>query len=446
MLLFAGCTKDETASSADGSAEEQQQSDDFANFPDFSWDTVPVCIHLGIQGGANITDYDGNKVNVGGEFTTEQLYFLSRFPLVCIEKSHGITTGVDQSMEYYALASADKIRALNPSSKVLFYWNSIIDYESFYEHTSPVYGDEAEHTDWRLQTSTGDYVYENNHYYYNFVPTEFREWWVSIPLKWCGAGQMDGVFVDKLPYFYSSVDSRKATYTDYDQLVAGLDDMLTQLKAQMLPDKFIIGNALRGASTVETFGMRFLTNDLLHGAMLEHFGAISSYNKDTLAQDIDLIAEAAAIGKSVVVKGWPEFNWLDYTTDNPDYSGNAIYGMYMTPTDSYEAEALAKDQITFPLACFLMGAGKYSYFCYSWGYDLYEGGMVDYPQYDRKLGEPLGAYTKDGYKYERFFEYANVYADLEEWTATIEWKDVTGRIYQTDTYTPTKNPSNGLSR
>ena len=40
-----------------------------------------------------------------------------------------------------------------------------------------------------------------------------------------------------------------------------------------------------------------------------------------------------------------------------------------------ELERIARNDIVFPLACFLIGAGEYAYFCYSWGYRDTDGGV-----------------------------------------------------------------------
>lgn len=78
--------------------------------------------------------------------------------------------------------------------------------------------------------------------------------------------------------------------------------------------------------------------------------------------------------------------------------------------------------ITFPLACFLVGAERHCYFCYTWGW-LGKYGTFDwYPEFDKPLGPPKGEAVRNGWTYQREFEHASVFVDLEQKTARINWK------------------------
>lgn len=52
---------------------------------------------------------------------------------------------------------------------------------------------------------------------------------------------------------------------------------------------------------------------------------------------------------------------------------------------------LARERITFPLACYLVAAETNVYFCYTWGYCEMHGTVDWYPEFDNPLGPPLGA-------------------------------------------------------
>jgi hypothetical protein len=83
---------------------------------------------------------------------------------------------------------------------------------------------------------------------------------------------------------------------------------------------------------------------------------------------------------------------------------------------------VAKERITFPLACFLVGAGPHCYFCYTWGW-LGEYGTFDwYPEFDRPLGSPKGEAIRKGWTYQREFAHVSVFLDLEKKTAKINWR------------------------
>ena len=77
-----------------------------------------------------------------------------------------------------------------------------------------------------------------------------------------------------------------------------------------------------------------------------------------------------------------------------------------------ELERIARNDIVFPLACFLIGAGEYAYFCYSWGYRDTDGGGR-YDEFDKPLGKPLSEAKNAGWIYTRKYEYADVWVDIE---------------------------------
>ena len=86
---------------------------------------------------------------------------------------------------------------------------------------------------------------------------------------------------------------------------------------------------------------------------------------------------------------------------------------------------LSKEKLEYALACYLIGAQPYSYFMYSWGWTLSTGPLVDYPDLQRPLGPPRGAYqrtTPDGWEFTREFEHASVWVDTESREAKITWK------------------------
>jgi hypothetical protein len=134
---------------------------------------------------------------------------------------------------------------------------------------------------------------------------------------------------------------------------------------------------------------------------------LSGKSKEVIAKDIELIQDAAVRGKIVIAKAWPKYN----------FTNEQIKSM-----SQEQLETMSREDIVFPLATFLVGAGKYAYFCYSWGYDYKQGGMIDYPEYNKPLGEPMGAAKKDGFIYTREFKNASVYADIENRIGKITWK------------------------
>jgi hypothetical protein len=109
----------------------------------------------------------------------------------------------------------------------------------------------------------------------------------------------------------------------------------------------------------------------------------------------------------VIIKGWPGFNWLDKE-------------MMKRPYD--ELLKLAREKITFPLACFLVGAQPGSHFCYSWGYTSRMGMLDAYPELDRPLGPPKADSVWKGLTATREFARASVSINLTTKQARIDWR------------------------
>jgi hypothetical protein len=87
-----------------------------------------------------------------------------------------------------------------------------------------------------------------------------------------------------------------------------------------------------------------------------------------------------------------------------------------------ELLALALERITFPLACFLIGAQPGSHFCYSWGYTDRHGMLDPYPEFDRPLGPPQAGAVWQGLSATREFARASVWIDLATHQARIDWR------------------------
>ncbi|MFR9620257.1 MAG: putative glycoside hydrolase [Rikenellaceae bacterium] len=362
-------------------------------YPDFSWDRLSVCLHFS---------------NASVDFTPSEVEFMARFPLICIEKNQALKQ--HSSMEYGTLAAARALKAVNPNTTVLFYFNSCMDYGNMYEHGRILADDR--HPEWAIRDVNGDFVLVRNipeRRIYDYSQGDFRDWWVSIVLKWTSYDEIDGVFIDALPKYASTPEARKKSWGEqrYNDIYDGLHTTLDSLKTLFDGKKLMVANFLRGnKSQMEDMGVHF--HGYTDGAMMEHFNFLAGANTEHLANDIALIQDAARRNKVVVVKAWPSFNFIDkskYADKSQD-----------------EREALARQDIIFPLVCYLVGAGEFSYFCYSWGYRHDEGGLVDYEEYNRPLGVPKGDAVRDGWIYTREFEHASVWVDIDRKEARIEWR------------------------
>ncbi|MFZ5829438.1 MAG: putative glycoside hydrolase [Planctomycetota bacterium] len=345
----------------------------------FSWDHVPVYGHLGKS---------------EGDFTAEELDFLaSRFPVVTIEKGQAVRQrGCTEEGIYEA---ARELKKRSPQMKVLFYWNTFINY--------PLYRAFERFDDaWLLRNRAGKPVLKGG-----TVPRpdlslpEVRQWWSDVAAEAMRSAPLDGVFADALPQVLTPSLPKQVGEEKAADVVAGLKEMLALTRRKIGRDKIMLVNGLRA-----TDYRQILDWDGVTGMIIEHFGAFHSGSPEDMRADLESLALAAERGKMAVLKGWPGFTWLDAD---------------MMRRPHAELLQTAREQITFPLACFLVAAQPQTYFCYSWGYRETHGMLDRYPEFERPLGAPKGPAVWKGMTATREFASAAVAVDLEKRTARVEW-------------------------
>jgi len=346
----------------------------------FSWDRVPLYVHFGQR---------------NGDLTDDQIAFLARHSrLITLEKGHGAK--VHGSTERGIADTARRIKKLNSDVKVLFYFNAFINwpgYEAF-----ATYRDE-----WTLRGADGCVVQHPSG-----TPrpdpsnAEFREWWADVVAKVHEEAPLDGVFVDALPQAFSPSLAQQVGAAKARAIIEGLREMIALTRRKLGPGRIIIANGLRAGAYEE-----ILDWEGIDFVFIEHFASFATDSPDDIKADLDSIQRAAAKGKSVIIKGWPGFNWLDKE---------------MMKRPHAELVELSRQRITFPLACFLIGACPGSHFCYSWGYTEQMGSLESYPEFDRPLGPPKADAVWQGHTATREFAHASVWINLETRQARIEWR------------------------
>lgn len=351
-----------------------------AALPGFSWDRVPLNLHFGKRN-ASLTD-------------AEIDFIARRSALIALEKSHGVTP--HGSTEAGIADSARRITQRNPDAKVLFYFNAFINwpgYDAFKTYRP----------EWTLRTAGGEIVtHPSGTPRPDPSNAEFREWWSEVVAHANRTAPLGGVFVDALPQALSPGLAKQVGDAKARAIVAGLREMLALTKRKLGPDRLVLANGLRTTDFRE-----ILDWEGIDGVMIEHFGAFKTDSPSDIKADLESIALAAAKGKFVVIKGWPGFNWLDKEMMQRPYA---------------ELLQLARERLTFPLACFLVAAQPGSQFCYSWGYRE-EHGMLDaYPEFDRPLGPPQADAKWVGLTATREFAHASVWVDLTTKQARIDWR------------------------
>ena len=344
----------------------------------FSWDRIPLYAHVGKS---------------SDDFTPEQLDFLAQhFDFIAVEKGQAVRKRGDT--EAGVVEAARQIRRRNPRAKVLFYWNTFLDY--------PLYKASRDlPADWHLKDRHGKPVLVRNAVpAYDLAREDVREWWSDTAAAAVRDRAADGIFADALLQVTAPGKRELLGDEKYSALNDGLVAMLKETRRKLGPDKLVLYNGLRGGD-----GAQFLP--LTSGAMIEHFGHFSGAGREKMAEDLDAMRAAARAGKIVCLKAWPGFSWLDAD-------------MMQQP----HAELLrqARERLIFPLACFLVAAESNCYFCYTWGYRETDGTFDWYPEFDKPLGPPQGEAKRTGWIYQRDFAHASVFVNLETQTARIDWK------------------------
>ncbi|MHC4993878.1 MAG: putative glycoside hydrolase [Planctomycetota bacterium] len=351
--------------------------------PRFRWDTVPVYLHFGKNDG--LTDDEARFVATHSDF-------------VCLEKGHGAEThgSTEAGIEH----EAARLKAINPDIRVIYYWNTFLDYSMYDAHH--VYN---QHPEWWLRKTDGELDYKTRTLKrYDLSNPAVQDWWANEVKKAVVDGSCDGVFMDAFPQIASPGNVRLWGRAKYDAIQEGLIKTIRKTRRQIGPDKILIFNGIRNTPT-----RRFGTGYLAHtdAATIEHFDQFQSRDTQSLERDIEDMIAAGKRGKMVVLKGWPGFNWTEPETRDVPYE---------------DLLARARQNITFPLACFLVAAQEHAYFCYSWGYREGHGSLSAYPEFQKPLGPPEGDAVKRGYEYTRVFERCRVWVNIETREAKIDWR------------------------
>jgi len=356
---------------------------DEARYPEFRWDSVPIAFHFGKS--------DGIMTQEEAEFVA------SRSSFICLEKGHASETF--GSTEAGIEAEARQLKKLNPKMKVIFYWNTFLDYSMYDAHQ-----EYREHPEWWLKTRSGELDLKRGSLMrYDLSNSEFRDWWTDVAAKAVVNGSCDGVFMDAFPQVVSEANRRLWGEEKYEAIQQGLQDIIQETRHKIGDDNLIVYNGIRSTAR---WSMGYDFSPHTDAAMIEHFGHFQSSSKESMLKDILEMQRAGKAGKIVVMKAWPGF---DFTDDQ---------AMRM-PLE--EKRQIAKEKLGFPLACFLAGAQENCYFIYSWGYRMKYGCLQWYPEFDKPLGEPQGEMVQDGWQLSREYKHASVWVDLESRESRIRW-------------------------
>ncbi len=328
----------------------------------------------------------------------EAEFVASRSNFICLEKGHAIRDL--GSTEAGIEAEAQQLKKLNPKMKVIFYWNTFLDYAMYDAHH-----EYAKHPQWWLRTKDGELDYKSqNLMRYDLSNPEFRDWWTDVAAKAVIEGSADGVFMDAFPQVVNESNRKLWGDEKFEAIQQGLRQIVHETRQKIGADKLIVYNGIRSTPQRE---IGYMFPEYTDAAMIEHFGFFQSSSKEMMLRDILEMEQAGKRGKIVVLKGWAGFTFIDKVAMAQPLA---------------EKQRIARESLLFPLACFLAAAQEHSYFIYNWGYRMENGCLEWYPEFDKPLGKPLSDLKRDGWELSREYTHASVAVDLESKEAQITWR------------------------
>jgi len=369
------------------SSSMRQVEDDpaFAAYPEFSWDHVPLYMHM----------------RKSTAFNQEELEYLAGFPFVTVEKTTGASTY--GSSELGAIAAAQGIKAINPDSKVLYYRNVLVHYPNTYAVDTGL----NTISEPFLKDSNGELVLHRDvRPHFDLSNDSVRRWWVDHAVDMSNKEEIDGIFYDAIAKVSTSYIESQIGTGKKQAVQEAFDTMMEECRAEMDPAKIKIANVIR--ASFENSGL-----DNLHyfdGSYLEGFKGSPSF----YAEGIEAAQTAARAGKLICLT----LGMDDILPGMDDMKEEE--GLLVLP-DSVQAE------FDFYLSIFLVIAEEYSYFLVHDGSNAYSIMGNDrlwlkrFAEYDRPLGPPKGPAVQSGYIYTRQFENAAVYLDLGKSEGRIAW-------------------------
>ena len=361
--------------------------------PEFSWDTMPLYMH----------------VRKSTAFTNKEIQYLSKFPLITFEKTTGSKTF--GSTEKGTIKAANAVKSINPNAKILYYKNVVINWsgykedEQFFKKNPEAY---------LVDDSNKKALMPNERTAFFDISQEYvRNYWLNHVKKITENPSIDGLFMDAnikvlVPGFFKS----RVGIEKQKEIEEGYFSMMQDLNTQLGNDNLLIANMIRVRPEFEDSGREFLK--YFDGSYLEGFdkGGFGMTYANYLAKGIEAVQKSAREGKVIAMSIG---------------LGKSLKGAHVGIDDvraSLEINKDTKKHLDYLLAIFLVCAEKYSYVYPHDGYNSMTSAtwLKTFPQYEKPLGKPFGFAKREGYIYTREFEHVNVWLDIENKTATLNYK------------------------
>eukprot|EP01084_Bolivina_argentea_P138303 243518_1 len=339
------------------------------NMPLFSWDHVPIFIHM---------------CNASGPFTESTIKYLSKFPIVTIEKGQGVNATTEPYSSLYTedkiIHSCQRIKQLNSSIKCLAYYNSIHDWTYYKLHTilleNPSFWLRDANNNIVLQTADKNFPQPKQGM---LIPDYQQKAVQNLIIQEClnltQTGYIDGCFLDctdtntqHLTQYNFTNTQRVDFENGHNAATIGIQTALNKTNKSIL-----VSNA----------------------ALLDGIIAVMIDFFKPNQESIQLLQNYTANGYVVEV----------HAANGPDHG------------EDYHCQ-----NITNSLSAFLIGAGKYSYYGCSQGWYFDNDWNIWHQEYDKPLGEPMGKAILTGDIYKRTFSSGTVVSfNITSNNGTIIW-------------------------
>ena len=387
LCLFAGLSLTAHAEGAPAAPAANR-------LPDFSWDRVPLYMHI----------------RKAQNFTEDEIKYLATFPLVTFEKTTGSETF--QSTEDGTLAAAKAVKEVNPSTKILYYRNVFVHYGSYKANAEIDKMPGA----FLVGRQGKNKLVRGKSEAYDLTNPQLREWWVGHAKQMCADPAIDGLFLDgNIKVLSAGYLKRDIGIEKKNAIFQAYEGMMRETRQAIGPDKIMLANVLRTGQSKDD-GLEAIK--LFDGSYIEGFelAATPDQRKNNVARGMVAFQKAAREGFMIAfTAGLSEMNTEEGDL-NPARTDEIRKGL--GANDDYSK------RFNYLLALFLVCAEKHSYFLAHDSYVVNKKNklwMKRSAEFDRPLGPPKGPAVQDGYIYTREFAHAKVRVDIENEEGEIEW-------------------------
>ena len=303
--------------------------------PAFSWDTVPVY---------NFPCFDPTHGPGGGPFNSTDISLLIKFPLVLLCHGYYDSAGTLVKAELAMANVAMQLKQRAPGIKVLFYKNSILDWNDYEFHDKLLLRPDlwARQKDGNATLTHGDGEFvqpKAGMLSVDFTQQAGRDFWMAECLNATKTPYFDGCFADRAGSFPSNLDpAKKAAFG------VGHNDVMLSTQT--------------GIEKLKQGGLLVSNNDYIEGVkstMLEGFKPSNG--------SITQLIEGARLNIAVLAHG-------GYGEDCADMGSGS-------------------------LPAFLIGAGEGSFYGCSHAWTFRTGWNEFYPEFSKPLGAPHGNASYD---------------------------------------------------